>query len=103
MFALVQQKYRTIGDFYRAVRAALKPEWFLKVLAIWSSNSTRSVTTTKVQLPSTLRSTFWAKNTIEKLLPLPWVCQNTPARPCPRSRASSIEAMALLTPRNWWF
>ena len=28
MFALVQQKYRTIGDFYRAVRAALKPEWF---------------------------------------------------------------------------
>jgi hypothetical protein len=28
MFALVQQKYRTIGDFYQAVRAALKPEWF---------------------------------------------------------------------------
>jgi rubrerythrin len=28
MFALVQQQYRTIGDFYRAVRAALKAQWF---------------------------------------------------------------------------
>jgi hypothetical protein len=28
MLALVQQKYQTIGDFYRAVRAALRPEWF---------------------------------------------------------------------------
>jgi rubrerythrin len=28
MFALVQQQFRTIGDFYRALRAALKAEWF---------------------------------------------------------------------------
>ena len=28
MLALVQQQFRTIGDFYRALRAALKPEWF---------------------------------------------------------------------------
>jgi Ferritin-like len=28
MAALVEQQYRTIGDFYRAVRAALKAEWF---------------------------------------------------------------------------
>ena len=61
------------------------------------------MTTTKVQLPATLRSTFCAKNTIEKLLPLPCVCQNTPPRPWPSLRASSIEAMALFTPRNWWF
>ena len=40
---------------------------------------------------------------MEKLLPLPWVCQKTPARPWPSLRASSMEAMALLTPRNWWF
>jgi hypothetical protein len=33
----------------------------LNVLAIWSSSSTRSVTTTNVQLPATLRSTFCAK------------------------------------------
>ena len=75
----------------------------MKVLAIWSSSSTRSVTTTKVQLPGTLRSTFCAKNTIEKLLPLPWVCQKTPPRPWPNSRAFSIAAMALFTPRYWWF
>ena len=36
------------------------------------------MTTTKVQLPGILRSTFWAKNTIETLLPEPCVCQNTP-------------------------
>jgi Ferritin-like len=28
MAALVQQQFRTIGDFYRALRAALKAEWF---------------------------------------------------------------------------
>lgn len=28
MAALMQQQFRTIGDFYRAVRAALKAEWF---------------------------------------------------------------------------
>ena len=28
MFALVEQQFRTIGDFYRALRAALKAEWF---------------------------------------------------------------------------
>ena len=28
MFALAQQRFRTIGDFYRAIRAALKAEWF---------------------------------------------------------------------------
>jgi hypothetical protein len=33
-----------------------------------------------VQLPSTRRSTFCVKNTIDRLLPEPWVCQNTPRR-----------------------
>ncbi len=75
----------------------------LNVLAIWSSSSTRSVTITNDQLPVSLRSTFCAKNTIEKLLPLPWVCQKTPPRPWPSFCASCIEAIALLTPRNWWF
>jgi hypothetical protein len=28
MAALMQQQFRTIGDFYRAMRAALKAEWF---------------------------------------------------------------------------
>jgi rubrerythrin len=28
MLAMVQQEFRTIGDFYRALRAALKAEWF---------------------------------------------------------------------------
>jgi len=28
MAALVEQKFRTIGDFYRSVRSSLKPEWF---------------------------------------------------------------------------
>ena len=71
--------------------------------AIWSSSSTRSVTTTKVQLPGSLRSIFCAKNTIAKLLPEPCVCQNTPPRPWPASRAASVARIALLTPRNWWF
>src|SRR3546814_6545334 len=75
----------------------------LKVPAICSSSSMRSVTTTNVQLPTSLRSTFCAKNTIEKLLLLPCVCQNTPPRPWPSPRASSIEAMALFTPSTWWF
>ena len=75
----------------------------LKVFAIWSSSSTRSVTTTNVQLPVSFRRTFWAKNTIARLLPLPWVCQNTPARPCFSVRAFFIDSIALFTPRNWWF
>ena len=79
--------------------ASLTAPVALNVLEIWSSSSTRSVTTTKFQLPATFRSTFWAKNTMEKLFPLPCVCQNTPARPCPSFRASSIEAMVLFTPR----
>ena len=37
--------------------------------------------TRNVQLPVTFRSTFCEKNAIEKLLPLPCVCQNTPSRP----------------------
>ena len=36
---------------------------------------------TKVQLPPSRRSTFSANITIEKLLPLPCVCQKTPRRP----------------------
>jgi Ferritin-like len=28
LFTLVQQQFRTIGDFYRSVRASLKAEWF---------------------------------------------------------------------------
>lgn len=28
MAVLVQQQFQTIGDFYRSVRASLKPEWF---------------------------------------------------------------------------
>jgi hypothetical protein len=50
-----------------------------------------------------LRRIFCAKNTIEKLFPLPCVCQKTPPRPWPALRASSVAAMALFTPRYWWF
>jgi hypothetical protein len=28
MFGLLQQQFQTIGDFYRNLRAMLKPEWF---------------------------------------------------------------------------
>ncbi len=51
-----------------------------KVLLIWSSSSSRSVTITKLQLPGSLRNTFWVKNTIDSYLPEPCVCQNTPRR-----------------------
>ena len=60
------------------------------------------MTTRNVQLPGTFRSTFWLKKTIEKLLPLPCVCQNTPSLPW-LALIFSKAAMELLTPRNWWF
>ena len=45
--------------------------------------------------------------TMERLLPLPCVCQNTPsflaASTSPASRSVIIWAMALFTPRYWWF
>ena len=44
-------------------------------------SSTRSVTTTNVQLPSICRRIFCAKKTMDRLLPAPWVCQKTPPRP----------------------
>ncbi len=58
--------------------ASLTAPVAFKVLAIWSSISMRSVATTNVQPPATLRSTSCTKNTIERLLRLPCVCQNTP-------------------------
>lgn len=65
------------------------------------------MTITKVHLPGSFISTFWVKNTIDRLLPLPWVCQNTPsffaASRSPDSRSFTICAMALFTPRYWWF
>ena len=48
------------------------------------------------------RSTFWVKKSIERLLPEPCVCQNTPSRP----RASPFRAsarIAAFTPSTWWF
>jgi hypothetical protein len=42
-------------------------------------------------LPSTLRSTFCVKNTIDRLLPEPCVCQNTPSRlPLPLARLAQL-------------
>jgi hypothetical protein len=47
----------------------------------WSSRSLRSVSTTSVGFCiAGCRTTRAAKKSIEKLLPLPWVCQTTPAR-----------------------
>ena len=53
---------------------------------------------TKVQLPGTVRSSFCEKKIIDRLLPLPCVCQNTPSLPlfAPRFLTSVID---LFTPR----
>ena len=52
----------------------------------WLSSSVRSVTMTKVHAPGSRRSTFWVNHSIERLLPDPWVCQNTPRRLSPAAR-----------------
>ena len=71
---------------------------FCKVSNICSSKSVLSVTITNVQFPFIFRSIFWTKNIIEKLLPLPCVCQNTPSFPSVFVLNLSI---ALFTPKNW--
>ena len=58
-----------------------------------------SVITTKVQLPPSRRRTFSANITIERLLPLPCVCQKTPRRPR-FSPICSTAAIARFTPRT---
>ena len=70
------------------------------VPAIWSSSSVRSVTIRNVQSPGFLRSTLRAKNSIDRLLPEPCVCQKTPSRPR-FSLILSTAAMARFTPSNW--
>ena len=57
------------------------------------------MTITNVQLPGSFRKTFCEKKTIEKLLPEPCVCQNTPSLPW-FFLISSVASIARLTPRN---
>ena len=51
-----------------------------------TSSSVRSVTMTNVHAPGMRRSTFWVNHSIDRLLPEPWVCQNTPSRLSPAAR-----------------
>lgn len=43
--------------------------------------------------PATLRSTFSARNTIEKLLLLPVFCQKKPPQPSPARRAANMAGL----------
>ncbi|ADX98340.1 hypothetical protein MSU_0819 [Mycoplasma suis str. Illinois] len=77
----------------------------LKLLNICLSKSCLSTMITKAISSPLLIASFLAfsvKNNIEKLLPLPWVCQKVPILPSFSFLLFQL-SKARFTPKNWWF
>ena len=74
------EKYLSAQEELKKLQAAYKT-WEPKLVAFRLVYLDDQIKKLNVQFPGTVRSTFCEKNAIEKLLPLPCVCQKTPSRP----------------------